>query len=240
MTDAASGGPQGSTFWEMVGPQYIAAPDWQQIDADERRPVASLATWWLVGLGGAWILGMVLQAVAGPAGFHSNIEDSLDELPAYGQFLLLVVLAPLVEETLFRLPLKAELRLPLLVVSGLLASFYFLGASWIIVVLGLALAVGAIAVMSRPAAAERSSRWWQANARCPVWISAALFALMHLLNYDIDWSIVAVLAVPLVVSPQLWLGLMFTTARVRLGWWAGVVVHAMHNLTVWTVASLLL
>ena len=47
MTDAASGGPQGSTFWEMVGPQYIAAPDWQQIDADERRPVASLATWWL-------------------------------------------------------------------------------------------------------------------------------------------------------------------------------------------------
>lgn len=236
MTEAESEGSSASTFWGEVGPRYIRAPDWDEAAEPGRRPIASLFMWWLVGLVGAYLAGSMLQVLAEPAGYHSNIEDALDELDVLVQFLLLVVLAPIVEETIFRLPLRPRLQLRLLVLSGLLAAFYFLGASWIIVGIGLSLAVAAAALMNREPAATRFATWWGASARWPVWTSAWLFALMHLLNYDVDWSIVAVLAVPLVVSPQLWLGLMFTIARVRLGWWAGVVVHAAHNLTVWSIA----
>jgi len=39
------------------------------------------------------------------------------------------------------------------------------------------------------------------------------------------------------VLPQIWLGLVFTVARVRFGFWAAIVVHALHNLSVWSLAT---
>ena len=81
--------------------------------------------------------------------------------------------------------------------------------------------------------------WWAAHPRWPIWSALAAFGLVHLSNYDVNWSAAAVVVAPLVVSPQLWLGLMFTIARVRYGWWAGLVLHAIHNLAVWGVSSLL-
>ena len=63
--------------------------------------------------------------------------------------------------------------------------------------------------------------------------------MVHLSNYDVTWSFATMAVAPLVVGPQIWLGLMFTIARVRYGWWAGLVLHAFHNLAVWSVSSAL-
>ena len=100
------------------------------------------------------------------------------------------------------------------------------------------LGLGALLAWVTPRTREQAEGWWRRNPRWVVWGFALWFGLVHLVNFEIDWSVAAVLAAPIMVLPQIWLGLMFTIARVRYAWWAGLVLHAGHNLTVWTLASL--
>ncbi|MCH1614731.1 MAG: CPBP family glutamic-type intramembrane protease, partial [Acidimicrobiales bacterium] len=84
-----------------------------------------------------------------------------------------------------------------------------------------------------------AENWWRNNPKWPIWIAVTIFGLVHLVNFEVDWTIGAILAAPFVVSPQLWLGLIFTIGRVRYGWFAGLGLHAAHNLTVWTLSTLI-
>lgn len=224
------GPPEGS--WQSVSLAFIARPDWEPA-SDRRAMVRNLAGLWLIGLAGAWAAFVLLNAIATPAGFENNLEDALDDLENYEQLILVVMFAPLVEEAIYRLPLARRLQLPLLALSGVVTAFFFL-SYWI---LGLIVAAVALLVWAVTPWREAAEAWWATHAQWPIWISAALFALSHLINFDVDWSFVAVLAIPFAVGPQLWLGLMFTIARVRYGWWAAVAVHALHNLTVWSIAT---
>ena len=99
-----------------------------------------------------------------------------------------------------------------------------------------AVAVGMIAV--KPELRERVQTQWSANPRIPIYLVTLIFGLIHIVNFEVDWTIFSVLIAPLVVSPQIWLGLMFTIARVRYGWWAGLVLHATHNGLIWSISSL--
>ena len=104
-------------------------------------------------------------------------------------------------------------------------------------VVGLSVACGALAAWAIPSVRARVEDRWERFPAWPIWGFSVLFALTHLVNFDIEWSVVAVLAIPIAVGPQLWLGLMFSIGRVRYGWWAGLAVHAAHNLTVWSIAQ---
>ena len=99
-----------------------------------------------------------------------------------------------------------------------------------------AVAVGMIAL--KPELRERVQTQWSANPRIPIYLVTLIFGLIHIVNFEVDWTIFSVLIAPLVVSPQIWLGLMFTIARVRYGWWAGLVLHATHNGLIWSISSL--
>ena len=103
-------------------------------------------------------------------------------------------------------------------------------------VLSSAVAVGMIAV--KPELRERVQTQWSANPRIPIYLVTLIFGLIHIVNFEVDWTIFSVLIAPLGVSPQIWLGLMFTIARVRYGWWAGLVLHAAHNGLIWSISSL--
>ncbi|WP_419909136.1 type II CAAX prenyl endopeptidase Rce1 family protein [Candidatus Poriferisodalis sp.] len=213
-----------------------------------------------IGLGGSIVLLMVSFA-AGSVGFENTLADELLERSVMEQFLLVALFAPVLEEFLFRLALVGRLRLGMLAAVGAVGFVNFVFGDG--AVLAVAALFGAVAIASgvlwiqslivgvahadrdRDAAPanrawrDGAARWWASHPRWPMWIALAAFGLVHLSNYDVNWSASAVVVVPLVVSPQLWLGLMFTIARVRYGWWAGLVLHAIHNLAVWGVSSLL-
>lgn len=206
-----------------------------------------------IGLGGSVSL-LAVSRLGASTGFVNTLESDLLELPAVEQFTLVVLLAPVVEELVFRLPLTERPRWGWLAAAGAVGALNFtFGGGPVVAVAALcALAVvGSMilwvqSLLSRllrregadaPVWRERVARWWAAHPRWPVWCSLAAFGLVHLSNYDVTWTAVTAAAAPLVVSPQLWLGLMFTIARVRYGWWAGLGLHAFHNLAVWSALS---
>jgi hypothetical protein len=154
------------------------------------------------------------------------------------QLVLIVLIAPLLEETIYRLPLQRRFRPGLVSLSLAIGALFFAGAGSVAfwAILALAAAVGVIVFNSN--ICEAVQQKWSANPRVPIWFATFIFGLIHIVNFDVEWSIFAVLVAPLVVSPQIWLGLMFTIARVRYGWWAGLVLHATHNGLIWSISGL--
>ncbi|WP_419945827.1 hypothetical protein [Candidatus Poriferisodalis sp.] len=270
-------------MWSTINPRFGLRPDWCRSGARGLWP-AGFAALFAIGLGGSIAL-LAVSLAAGRVGFENTLADDLLELPVIEQFILVALLAPLLEEFLFRLPLAGKLRIGMLAAVGAVGLFSFLVGPYLgslpeadeavstvgfldfalglEAVLFVAVLFGAVLVVpgvlwiqslivsvggggreDDAAPARRQWRdvaagWWETHPRWPIWSAIAAFGLVHLSNYDVNWSVAAVAVVPLVVSPQLWLGLMFTIARVRYGWWAGLVLHAVHNLSVWGVSSLL-
>jgi hypothetical protein len=224
-------------LWDQVGPRQVLAPRWGPA-AEPRHPLAAVAFLWLLGLVGAYVAFVFFVLIAVPAGFDSRIDDALDEISVLSQVLLVVVVAPAIEETIFRLPLGRRLHVGLLVLSGGLAALYFVASSVVIVAVGGLVAVAAAATFAVESWRLSAEAWWAEHPGWVVWVSSSLFAVFHLVNFDVEWSLVAVLAVPFAVLPQLWLGLVFSAGRIRYGFWVGLVVHAAHNLTVWSVSTL--
>lgn len=246
-------------MWSTISPRFGLRPDWRRSPTQRLWP-AGLALLFLIGLAGAIALLMVSFA-AGRVGFENTLADELLERSVVEQFVLVALFAPVLEEFLFRLPLAGRLRVGVLAAVGAVGFVNFaVGDGAVLAVAALfgavTIACGVLWIQSlivgvahsdrdRDAAPASSpwrdgaARWWESHPRWPMWIALAAFGLVHLSNYEVNWSAAAVVVVPIVVSPQLWLGLMFTIARVRYGWWAGLVLHAVHNLAVWGVSSLL-
>ena len=270
--------PEG--VWATVSPRFVVRPDWRTAGNPGRWP-AGVAVLFAFGLGGSLAL-LVVAWVASKTGYVNTLGTDLEELTLVEQLFTVVLLAPIVEELIFRLPLAARPRWGALAAACAVGALYFAGGGGPVAAIAalFALVTAAAAVLwfqslvvrtlRRTARSEsarlkmrlkaRSSKtkfvvrktrraggdtpewrdgvadWWAAHPRWPVWWSAAAFGLVHLSNYDVAWTVVTVAVAPLVVSPQIWLGLMFTIARVRYGWWAGVGLHAFHNLAVWSVS----
>lgn len=254
---ADAGVPGG--VWSTISPRFGARPDWRTAANPKTWP-GGLALLFAVGLGGSIAL-LFVSLAAAQTGYESILEDQLLAEPLLTQLILVAVVAPLFEETAFRLALTARPKLGMLALSGAIGFVYFVFGgvlSKIVAALFALITVAAfmlwaqstIAGMNRglpiegsepPRIAwrERSGRWWSAHPSLIIWCSIGVFGLVHLNNYDIRLHLGSVLVAPLVVSPQLWVGLTFTIARVRYGWWAGLTLHALHNLAVWSVTSAL-
>ncbi|WP_419864633.1 hypothetical protein [Candidatus Poriferisodalis sp.] len=249
---AAPGG-----VWSTISPRFGASPDWRAA-ANQRRWPGGLALLFVIGLGGSIAL-LAVSLLAARTGYVNTLETELLDRPLVEQLLLVVLLAPLIEELVFRLALTARLRLGVLAITGAFGLLNFAGGDGPVIVVAAVFALmvllsGALWIQSlvagvgRPDASGESgpgawredvARWWEAHPQWPVWFSIAAFGVVHLANYEVGWTVATIVVAPLVVSPQIWLGLMFTIARVRYGWWAGLVLHAFHNLAVWSVTSAL-
>ena len=106
-------------------------------------------------------------------------------------------------------------------------------AFWLILLLAVIAGVTAFSSALRIAV----ETWWEKNPRAVIYIVTLIFGLIHIVNFDVNWSLPALLVAPLGVSPEIWLGLMFTIARVRFGWLAGLALHAAHNGFIWSVTT---
>lgn len=244
-------------MWSTISPRFGAYPDWRTAANRQRWP-KGLGLLFALGLGGALVL-LVASQLSARTGYDNTPIVELLDRPLVEQMVRVVLFAPVIEELVFRLALAARLRLGVLAAASAFGLLSFAGGDGPVMVVAAVFALvvlmsGALWIqslvvgMARPKPGGDSgaapatwrdsvARWWAAHPRWPVWCSIAAFGIVHLANYDVAWSFATVVVAPLVVSPQIWLGLMFTIARVRYGWWAGLVLHAFHNLAVWSVTS---
>ena len=220
-----------------IGPRFILDPDWDEMP-HPRGVISGLAKLLGIGFLGSVIAWQIFSALSEAAGYESILESELEQWTVSEQLVLIVLIAPLLEETIYRLPLQRRFRPGLVSLSLAIGALFFAGAGSVAfwVILALAAAVGVLVFNSN--ICETVQEKWSANPRIPIWLATFVFGLIHIVNFDVQWSIFAVLVAPLVVSPQIWLGLMFTIARVRYGWWAGLVLHATHNGLIWSISGL--
>ena len=220
-----------------IGPRFILDPDWNEMPQPP-RVMSGLVKLLGIGFLGSVIAWQIFSALSETAGYESILESELEQWSVSEQLILIVLIAPLLEETIYRLPLQRRFRPGLVSLSLAIGALFFAGAASIAfwVILALAIAVGMISFSSD--IRDQVQQKWSTNPRIPIWFATFVFGLIHIVNFDVQWSIFALLVAPLVVSPQIWLGLMFTIARVRYGWWAALILHATHNGLIWSISSL--
>ena len=222
-----------------ISPRFIVSPDWVPMP-EPRRLLRGLAALFGIGFLGSVVAWQIFGALSEVAGYESVLEAELERWSLTQQLILVVLLAPVLEETIYRLPLQRQLRPGLIALSLTIGALLFtaVGSALFWIIFGLAILAASLELLKGWESRTAIEARWSQDARIPIWSATLVFGLVHIANFDVDWSIYAVLAAPLVVSPQLWLGLMFTIARVRYGWWAGLLLHATHNGLIWSISGL--
>ncbi|TPE44379.1 CPBP family glutamic-type intramembrane protease [Pontibacter mangrovi] len=156
------------------------------------------------------------------------------DIPLLPLFVSVVLLAPLTEEVIFRLPLVYSHSFLLVAALTFLFHFcpaflsatdmpllYFAAATMLVAILGL--------WYLRSAKLRAAFRGlWEKHFGTVFYTSTALFALMHLLNYrDMDLPLQVL---PLLVLPKFIGGFFLGYTRLRLGFGWAVGQHAFNNL----------
>ena len=122
----------------VVGPQFILNPDWDEIPRP-RRMTRGLLKLWGLGFLGSIVLWQLFGRLSEAAGYENILESELEQWSVAEQFLLVVVLAPLFEELIYRLPLQARFRPALATLSLVAGAIFFAGANgmtfWLILLL---------------------------------------------------------------------------------------------------------
>lgn len=137
---------------------------------------------------------------------NHSIEALLKTVPTAALFFIVVIIAPLFEELIFRLYLRYETNFAI----GLSIGFArFFGQE-----------------KAKEVDLSLKESWLRFYPKI-FYFSAFLFGLVHLVNFEITTAIL--LLSPIIVAPQIVLGLVIGYLRVRHGFWTGFLMHAFHN-----------
>lgn len=169
--------------------------------------------------------------------FSLPAPDAFGKLEPQLMIPIVLLIAPVLEEMLFRGWLTGRVRALWLLACALAFSVLLYGSTQ-----GLSpLAVGASFLVLLVAAPlgwfllrrKGTPPWFDMAFGMIFYLSAACFALVHMANYP-SFSL---LALPLVL-PQLWAGLMLGFIRMRIGLVASMLAHALSNSAALAVALL--
>ncbi len=150
---------------------------------------------------------------------------------------LVVVIAPLGEEIVFRGWLTGRMRALWLLACALIAGallamvnyhVWEIPASFGVLAMGL-IAPGGWWWLRRRGVPQ----WFVAAFPALFWLSVLIFGLSHLTNYPrISWALVPM------VLPQLWTGMLLSYTRLRIGLPASMLIHAVANAAALSLALL--
>lgn len=180
---------------------------------------------WLLDVVGLVVLLALLTLYMKVTGLPG--PDAFDQVPREWLVPLVVLAAPMIEETVFRGWLAGRPR-ALWMLGGLgvlaVAAMLFADGSQA------RLAVVGIVLLAMPLGwyllRKRAAPGWFVRLFPAIfWLTALTFGLVHLSNYPSP----GLLALPLVL-PQVWAGLVFGFMRMRLGLAAAMLAHAGANL----------
>ncbi|MGB7413657.1 MAG: CPBP family glutamic-type intramembrane protease [Thermosynechococcaceae cyanobacterium] len=205
-----------------------------------QQPIASRHTWAKVGdilrlysLALTILLPLlfIISTATASLGAKSHpINELFKTMPLYAIGFFAVVMAPLLEEFIFRLPLRyspLNVALPLALIAFLIPveTFVFVpGATALRLVSAVVVGLGFYVWLHRRGQAKGHSFY----AKYTVWIvyaSAILFGAMHIFNFDPKTYWIA----PLVVMPQFTIGMFLSFIRLRHGFGWAIFTHGFHN-----------
>lgn len=156
----------------------------------------------------------------------NNLLDSAEDLPVWYLPFAAVVMAPLLEESIFRLPLRA-FWINLFISAALIA----LGALGAVSNPSILLLLLACAILVAVYAKDKGSRlntlqaFYNRFSFIIFYAIAILFGAAHIANYDPEvWKFL-----PVLVLPQVVIGLLLGFVRLRYGLTWSILLHALHN-----------
>lgn len=227
---------------DHLSPVALVRPEWHSCTSLQHK-ANGVAVLLGVVMGGSWLASYFSAVALGVSGLQRHFTTPDADMSLLLFAVLALVYAPLAEEAVFRWPISQRPR-SLLLLPGICvavaAAIGILGPHrglWAhvaldLTTLGAAIGLHRLSVRIRALnAVERCvDRLWQRFPPAPIWLLIVCFALAHLARFEIQWSLAAVAAVPTVVLPWLVFGMAVTIARINLGWWSGVILHAVANL----------
>ncbi len=156
----------------------------------------------------------------------NNLLDALEGLPVWYIPVATVIVAPLLEECIFRLPLRAfALNL---VLSACLIALVAMGmptsarAFWPGI---LAIAFVSLYLGIRGKKLKKLQALYNRYPHAVFYSTALLFGAVHITNYDPQvWPFL-----PVLVLPQIIIGLLLGFVRLRYGFIWAFLLHAFHN-----------
>lgn len=227
----SSSAPRESLLGSLL--RFLARPDWSPPLSNQSLHQIGIALLRLYALQLSLIL--LLSALLNPiqSYFLSSEGHALSELAEapIGQFILFsVVMAPVVEELIFRLPLRLSV-FNLSLSCGLLGLILLGPGSWVgTLLLGALVGLGGVRILGRSRGWDWSSTsWLDSHGFTGIFYGSALvFGIVHLSNYlglEGPWFLA-----PLLVVPQCVIGVFLGFIRLRYGFVWAIVSHSFHNL----------
>lgn len=146
--------------------------------------------------------------------------------------LFAVFIGPPIEELVFRIGLR-NFRYSLLI--GPLIIAVFVASGWVPIILAAVLLIEGIYLQVKLVRSSTSNPGWSFGIRRQFiqsyqwvfWLYAISFSIVHIGNYNFsklgDWVVI------FVVSPQLFSGLLWGYARLRMNLFASIILHIIHN-----------
>lgn len=183
----------------------------------------------------AFFINLVAMAIVNIAIVDlSDIGNVFDDME-YGfltMFAIAVIAAPLVEELIFRFPLRNIKALTVLVafIGAVFAAIVCAGQGFQDFAYILAPAIFIITMLILALHSDSWERWKKGLDKYYPYIFflvAAVFGFIHIYNYDasaFSWWMA-----PMIVIPQFVLALFLGFARLRVGFWACIYMHALNN-----------
>lgn len=182
---------------------------------------------WATCLGVAWLVGVVASVAA----IAVDAENQLANVDGGLLAIMGILFAPLLEEAAFRLPVTGFNPVRLMISIVLITLFLPLSDPAHKLIAGAA-ALTVLVVWSATAALRRQvAAAWERHFGVVVYGSALLFGLAHATNWSVQWGWLAVALLPLLVAPQMGIGLLLAYARVKLGLIGSILIHAAYNAT---------
>jgi hypothetical protein len=204
------------------------------------RKIFGLAALWLV------VMFMLSSAIiVGVSMAYKSVGISPEQLTQFGgdvsthkdkplvnTLLLLLVIAPVVEEIIFRLGLSFR-RQTVALWAGLLpvavAAYLFKCYDWMILVPLVLFGAALYWLVMRFTTDAQWPSWRSRYLRLAMWVSVIAFGLIHLKAFTVlTWALLPY-CLALCLRPGL-VGCVITYARVNMGFWWGVLFHILNNI----------
>lgn len=205
------------------------------------RIIANIPIWLVILYAGYLVLYVICMLIYGANGvIPTKLTDYYadpffwKEKPFWQTILWFLIVAPLCEESIFRLGLSFK-RLTVGLWAGLLpvivAWYVFYCRVWYILLL-FAIAGGLIFwLICRYTTDEQWKKWRKKCIIPAMWVTAIGFGLFHLNAFSVLNWLVLPYALVTILQPMAD-GCVFTYARVNLGFWWSVLLHFTKNLLV--------
>jgi len=176
-----------------------------------------------------------LMALIGGENLPHALESLQDTIPPMVMLLIVVIVAPFAEELMFRFPLKNIYLFELLMNIFFGTVLYMVLGSFLAIEYTIGIIVCAILIRLAYFMQHVQDRFKRHSYRTrfknyfPYFFYgvAMFFAWVHLFNWDI--SVDKWWMTPVLVSPQLILGLLLGYVRMKYGIWYSILVHALNN-----------